>query len=172
MWNYYGQQRPDFATPPGEQQESVWDYPRPPAQLACEQLVEVKTGNTTIASSTRCIRILETASPPTVYIPPDDVAFDQLKIKCAASFCEWKGAADYWALAEGNNTEAIGWSYPDPKAAFAPSVTGCVFTPAASSATSTANGSDRKKAVFTAAGLPAILLVRGRARPIREIGNA
>ena len=35
------------------------------------------------------------------------------------SFCEWKGAADYWALAEGNNTEAIGWSYPDPKAAFA-----------------------------------------------------
>ena len=119
MWNYSGQQRPDFATPPGEQQESVWDYPRPPAQLACEQLVEVKTGNTTIASSTRCIRILETASPPTVYIPPGDIALDQLKIKCAASFCEWKGAADYWALAEGNNTEAIGWSYPDPKAAFA-----------------------------------------------------
>jgi uncharacterized protein (DUF427 family) len=119
MWNYYGQQRPDFAMPPGEQQESVWDYPRPPAQLECAQLVEVKTGNTTIASSTRCIRILETASPPTVYIPPDDIALDQLKIKCAASFCEWKGAADYWALAEGNNTEAIGWSYPEPKAAFA-----------------------------------------------------
>jgi uncharacterized protein (DUF427 family) len=119
MWNYKGQQRPAFATTPGEQQESVWDYPRPPAQLECEQLVEVKTGNTTIASSTRCIRILETASPPTVYIPPDDIALDQLKIKCAASFCEWKGAADYWTLAEGNNTEAIGWSYPAPKAAFA-----------------------------------------------------
>ena len=119
MWNYYGQQRPDFATPPDEQQESVWDYPRPPAQLACDQLVEVKTGNTTIASSTRCIRILETASPPTIYIPPDDIALDQLMLMRGNSFCEWKGAADYWALAEGNKTEAIGWSYPDPKAAFA-----------------------------------------------------
>ena len=119
MWNYYGQQRPDFATPPDEQQESVWDYPRPPAPLACDQLVEVKTGNTTIASSTRCIRILETASPPTIYIPPDDIALDQLMLMRGNSFCEWKGAADYWALAEGNKTEAIGWSYPDPKAAFA-----------------------------------------------------
>ena len=119
MWNYYGQQRPDFATPPGEQQESVWDYPRPPAQLACEQLVEVKSGNTTIASSTRCIRILETASPPTIYIPPDDIALEQLMLMRGNSFCEWKGVADYWALAEGNHTEAIGWSYPDPKAAFA-----------------------------------------------------
>jgi uncharacterized protein (DUF427 family) len=119
MWNYYGQQHPDFATPPGEHQESVWDYPRPPALVECPQLVEVKTGNTTIASSTRCMRVLETASPPTVYIPPGDIALDQLVRVRGNSFCEWKGAADYWALAESNNAEAIGWSYPDPKPAFA-----------------------------------------------------
>jgi uncharacterized protein (DUF427 family) len=118
MWNYYGQQRPDFALPPGEQQESVWDYPRPPALLECAQLIKVKTGNTTIASSTRCIRILETASPPTVYIPPYDIALDPLMRVRGNSFCEWKGAADYWALAEANNAQAIGWSYPDPKPAF------------------------------------------------------
>jgi uncharacterized protein (DUF427 family) len=119
MWNHNGQQRPDFALPPDEQQESVWDYPRPPALLECGQLVEVKTGNTTIASSTRSMRVLETASPPTVYIPPDDIALEQLIRVRGNSFCEWKGAADYWALAEGNNAQAIGWSHPNPKPAFA-----------------------------------------------------
>ena len=119
MWKYNGQQRPDFALPPGEQQESVWDYPRPPALVACEQLIEVKTGNKTIARSTRCMRVLETASPPTVYIPPDDIALDQLLLVRGNSFCEWKGAADYWALAEATNAQAIGWSYPDPNPAFA-----------------------------------------------------
>ena len=31
MWNYTGQKRPSFADQPGPGQESVWDYPRPPA---------------------------------------------------------------------------------------------------------------------------------------------
>jgi uncharacterized protein (DUF427 family) len=118
MWKYNGQQRPDFATPPGEQQESVWDYPRPPALVSCAQLIEVKTGNQTIASSTRCMRVLETASPPTVYIPPDDIHFELLRQIGGSSFCEWKGEAGYWALAESSGT-AVGWSYSNPSPAFA-----------------------------------------------------
>ena len=31
MWEYTGKQRPPFAHDPGPGQESVWDYPRPPA---------------------------------------------------------------------------------------------------------------------------------------------
>ena len=30
-WQYIGQQRPDFADEPKPGEESVWDYPRPPA---------------------------------------------------------------------------------------------------------------------------------------------
>ena len=30
MFNFTGQERPEFAIEPGPGQESVWDYPRPP----------------------------------------------------------------------------------------------------------------------------------------------
>ena len=119
MWQYYGQQRPPFAERPAADQESVWDYPRPPALDLCKQLVEVSSAGVVIASTRNSLRVLETASPPTFCIPPADIRMDLLVPVSGSSFCEWKGAADYWALAEGNKTEAIGWSYPDPNAAFA-----------------------------------------------------
>ncbi len=122
MWKYQGQQRPDFADEPGRDQESVWDYPRPPALVDCSQLIEVKAGPDNIASSTRCKRVLETASPPTVYIPHEDIDFDLLMREPGNSWCEWKGAAEYWSLARTNHGAAggqsIGWSYPNPNPAF------------------------------------------------------
>ena len=118
MWKYTGKQRPDFADVPGDGQESVWDYPRPPALVACPQRVDVKAGATLIASSTSAKRVLETASPPTIYIPPEDINFEHLQRVGGSSFCEWKGAADYWALATDTAT-AVGWSYPLPSPAFA-----------------------------------------------------
>lgn len=118
MWKYTGQQRPEFAETPGEGQESVWDYPRPPALLDCSQLIEVKAGPLLVASSSRSKRVLETASPPTVYIPPEDIHFEHLVHAGGHSHCEWKGAAGYWALANSDGP-AIGWSYPNPNPAFA-----------------------------------------------------
>jgi len=41
MWKYRGRERPDFAVEPGEGQESVWDYPRPPRLEKDNRLVEV-----------------------------------------------------------------------------------------------------------------------------------
>ncbi len=117
MWHYTGQQRPDFAIEPGEQQESVWDYPRPPAIVDCDQHVRVSAGDTLIAETRRAKRVCETASPPTFYLPPQDILFDKLVTVPGSSYCEWKGEARYWALAD-NPAEPVGWSYPDPKAAF------------------------------------------------------
>lgn len=117
MWQYTGQERPEFADAPGDGQESVWDYPRPPALVNCAQAVEVKDGSVVIARSSRAKRVLETASPPTVYIPPEDIDFEQLMPIAGSSFCEWKGAASYWAL-KGSG-QPIGWSYPDPNVTFA-----------------------------------------------------
>lgn len=123
MWQNSGKQRPEFAFDPGPDEESVWDYPRPPVLVPCEQWVEVKAGTQPIALSNRCMRILETASPPTFYIPPADIDMYAFELTGGTSFCEWKGAAEYWALkkpADNNPTNpAVGWSYPHPTRRFA-----------------------------------------------------
>jgi uncharacterized protein (DUF427 family) len=119
MWKFTGQHRPDFAEQPGPSQESVWDYPRPPALVDCTQQIEIKAGARLIARSTRGKRVLETASPPTFYLPPADIDFALLARIAGSSYCEWKGAAEYWAQADSNKASAIGWSYPEPSPAFA-----------------------------------------------------
>ena len=117
MWQFTGQQRPDFAVTPGPGQESVWDYPRPPAIREDRRIVEVRAASGRIARSCHAIRICETASPPTFYLPPDDVDMSLLEPAPGQSFCEWKGVAVYWRLA--GTREAVGWSYPGPQAPFA-----------------------------------------------------
>ncbi|NNF59389.1 MAG: DUF427 domain-containing protein [Rhodothermaceae bacterium] len=118
MWQYRGQKRPPFADEPEPGQESVWDYPRPPALVPDDRLVEVRWGELVIAASMRAIRVLETASPPTFYLPPGDVQQERLVAAPGASHCEWKGAARYWALAARPDLGAVGWSYPEPTPAF------------------------------------------------------
>ena len=118
MWQYTGQSRPPFAEEPGPGQESVWDYPRPPTLVPSDREVVVRSGEVEIARSRNCHRVLETASPPTWYIPVRDVNMDALARVSGSSFCEWKGAAAYWGLASGG--DMLGWSYPEPTRAFAP----------------------------------------------------
>ncbi len=117
MWQHVGTERPDFAAEPGPGQESVWDYPRPPIARADGRLVEVRADDKLIASSRRCYRVMETASPPTFYLPPSDVNREHLVQSAGSSVCEWKGAATYWALANDPGM-AVGWSYPRPRARF------------------------------------------------------
>ena len=117
MWDYRGQKRPDFAIEPAPGQESVWDYPRPPLARRCNRRVEVRDGDIVVAATTRSIRLMETASPPTFYIPPDNVAEELLVEVAGNSVCEWKGAARYWALAR-NPDVPIAWDYPRPRARF------------------------------------------------------
>ena len=117
MWQFSGKRRPDFAEEPGPGQESVWDYPRPPALERSSREVLVLSGAVELARSSRCYRVLETASPPTWYIPPEDVKLAALVSVAGSSFCEWKGSASYWGLATSG--EMVGWSYPEPSESFA-----------------------------------------------------
>ena len=120
MWEYRGQKRPSFAEKPNPGQESVWDYPRPPAIVADERRVEVRSGDLVIADSRRNYRILETASPPTFYISPSNVLTQLLELRPETSVCEWKGVACYWALKNSPAlAQAIGWNYPRPNPPFA-----------------------------------------------------
>jgi uncharacterized protein (DUF427 family) len=117
MWQYTGSERPEFAEDPGPGQESVWDYPRPPALEASNRKVLVRAGGIELARSSRCHRAIETASPPTWYIPAEDVNTDALVPVSGSSFCEWKGAASYWGLT--GTGDMVGWSYPEPTHSFA-----------------------------------------------------
>ena len=110
--------RPAFAIPPGPGQESVWDYPRPPVVRPDPREVVVSAGGVEIARTTRAVRVLETASPPTFYIPPGDVRHP-LEPAPGATWCEWKGQARYWTVVAGDDRlERVAWSYPSPAAPF------------------------------------------------------
>jgi uncharacterized protein (DUF427 family) len=111
-WEYTGQKRPSFAETPGVGQESVWDYPRPPKLVADRRRVIVRFQAMPVAASNETYRVLETAGPPTFYIPPKDVRLELLQSFPGASICEWKGAAKYWAIKTSTPPrEAVGWSY-------------------------------------------------------------
>lgn len=72
-WPHDGSRRPAFAVEPAPGQESVWDYPRPPRLAADRREVVIVAAGTEIARTRRALRVLETASPPTFYLPPDVV---------------------------------------------------------------------------------------------------
>jgi len=121
MWKYKGDIRPPFAQEPKENEESVWDYPRPPVLDPDSRLIVVKAGDTIIAKTGSAIRVLETASPPTFYIPPEDVAKEYLEKAPGSSFCEWKGKATYWnVIVNGREIPKAAWSYNNPNSRFEP----------------------------------------------------
>jgi uncharacterized protein (DUF427 family) len=110
-----GRDRPSFAAATSPGQESVWDYPRPPRVERDAREVVVRAGALEIARSTRARRVLETASPPTFYLPPEDVLRERLQASTGSSWCEWKGEASYWDVVLPERTlERVAWSYSDP----------------------------------------------------------
>jgi uncharacterized protein (DUF427 family) len=114
-WRYTGRERPAFALAPAPGQESVWDYPRPPRVVPEPRELLVRAQAATVARSRRGVRVLETASPPTFYLPPEDMRLALLEPGAGSSWCEWKGEARYFTLAlDGRRFERAAWSYPDP----------------------------------------------------------
>ncbi len=115
MW---GERRPS-PDPVGPGQESVWSYPRPPRVEPTDRHVIVRFAGLTIADSHRAIRVLETASPPTIYLPPEDVRTDLLRPSGHQTACEWKGIAEHFDLTvSGRTSERAAWSYAKPLAGY------------------------------------------------------
>ncbi len=105
---------------PGQGQESVWDYPRPPRLEDVDKKVKVVFGGVTLAYTTRAKRVLETSHPPVYYIPPEDVRMEHLELSVGSSHCEWKGRASYYDVTTEERTERqAAWFYPDPTPRFA-----------------------------------------------------
>lgn len=118
-WKYTGKSRPDFAIQPKGGQESVWDYPRPPVIVSDDRRIKVCFNGYTVADTRKALRVLETASPPGIYIPPEDVKEEFLFPATSSSICEWKGRAFYWSLKCGETwLRNAAWSYPYPNKEF------------------------------------------------------
>ncbi len=114
------------AVPPGPGQESVWDYPRPPAVDPSTEHVVVRLGATVVADTRRALRVLETSHPPTYYLPRADVAEGALALSVgAATVCEFKGRAVYVDVlgVDGDGRPLVArraaWSYPAPSHGYA-----------------------------------------------------
>ena len=100
--------------------ERVADYPRPPALVVSEQLIEVRALGQLLAQTRRSLRVLETFHPPTYYLPPEAMRLQWLEPAAGRSFCEWKGVASYFSVVVGDQRlERAVWSYADPTPAFA-----------------------------------------------------
>lgn len=126
QWRWRGGGRPPFAAAPGPGQESVWDYPRPPRIEADTREIVVRWGKTEVARTRGAVRVLETAHPPSFYLPWEDVAEDLFQAAKGSSFCEWKGPASYWSLVDGERRlPSVAWSYPQPLAG-AEAIADCV----------------------------------------------
>lgn len=100
--------------------ERVWDYPRPPAIVACERRARVELGGELVADSAQALRVLETSHPPTVYIPPGDVRLELLRdSNRRSSFCEFKGHAHYLDAVIGEHEfPAVAWTYRNPSGGY------------------------------------------------------
>lgn len=120
MWRWTGRDRPPFADTPQPDQESVWDYPRPPQLVPDAREIIVRVAGQEIARTSRALRLLETASPPGFYLPFADVFVDAFVPAVGSSHCEWKGVARYWTIVVGTTKlERVAWSYDAPNAPYA-----------------------------------------------------
>jgi uncharacterized protein (DUF427 family) len=100
-------------------QESVWNYPRPPALEPTPKRIQVEYNGLIIADSQRAQRVLETSHPPVYYIPPEDVQLQYCQPNPRSTYCEWKGVAAYYNLVVGERkAEQAAWYYPEPTPAF------------------------------------------------------
>ena len=109
---------------PGPGQESVWDYPRPPAVRPGTERIRIVHGGLTLVDTTSAVQVLETSQAPAFYVPRHDIAMEHLVLARGSSMCEWKGRATYWSIAPSGDLDhasaapSAAWSYDVPVSAF------------------------------------------------------
>ncbi|MFD3447064.1 DUF427 domain-containing protein [Microbacteriaceae bacterium 4G12] len=100
---------------PGPDQESVWDYPRPPRVEETTERVVVRLGGEVVVDTRSALRVLETSHPPAYYLPISAFAPGSLVSAAGSSMCEYKGRAAYFDVrAGGAVAERAAWIYRSP----------------------------------------------------------
>ena len=97
------------------------NFPRPPLCERTPRHLQVKWNDHVIADTKDGYWVLETHHPPTYYLPPASLKV-QLQKNNRSTFCEWKGAATYYDIANpakpGEVVKNRIWSYDSPTSGF------------------------------------------------------
>ncbi|WP_421765424.1 DUF427 domain-containing protein [Ekhidna sp.] len=100
---------------PDPGQESVWDYPRPPAIEQYSKHIRIVFNETIILDTNHSFRILETSHPPSYYLPKSSFKKGVLIKTAKTSFCEFKGRAHYYNIVLDNQiVKDAAWGYDSP----------------------------------------------------------
>jgi uncharacterized protein (DUF427 family) len=82
--------------------------------------VVVTVAGKTIADTRRALTLREAGYAPVQYIPPQDVDFSLLEPTDHASYCPYKGDANYYSVPAGGERSANAvWQYREPYEAVA-----------------------------------------------------
>lgn len=116
---------------PNPNQESVWDYPRPPRLEPTPKHLQVIFNGVIIAETKRALRLLETSHPPSYYFPPEEVKLEYFQAVARHTFCEFKGAASYYTISVNGKTAVnAAWYYAHPTPNYAALTNYIAFYPA------------------------------------------
>jgi len=103
----------------GKNQESVWDYPRPPRVEPVTEHILVTHLGQQLVSTNGSVRVLETSHPPTYYLPIAEFAAGVLVPVEGQTFCEFKGIASYFDIVVGDTRiPTAAWTYENPTKGF------------------------------------------------------
>jgi uncharacterized protein (DUF427 family) len=99
-----------------EEHEQIWVHPRDPYRrvdvLESSRHIDISIDGVTVASTDRPRLVAETGLPARWYIPRADVDWTVLQASMTDSYCQYKGAADWWNVAIDGH-ETIVWGMPD-----------------------------------------------------------
>ena len=151
----------------------MWDYPRPPRVEPASKPISVMHNGVELARSERALRVLEKASPPTFYIPRDDVVMKYLHATTGHTVCEFKGVASYFDLEVNSRVASrVAWTYEDPKEGFE-QLRGCIsfYASRVDAATSVMRRSRPRPETSTGAGSRPTSSVPSKESPAPSAGD-
>lgn len=100
-----------------EENDAVQSHPRDPFHRVdirhSARHVRVTAEGVALAESSNPVMVFETSLAERIYLPPEDVDWDQLIPTDSVTLCPYKGSASYWRLAGGSG-EDVAWSYQEP----------------------------------------------------------
>jgi uncharacterized protein (DUF427 family) len=92
--------------------------PNPYHRVDCrptKRRLRVAIDGTTLVDTDDTVILFETALEPRLYVDPAQVRTDVLRRTETSTYCNYKGAATYWAAVIGDVVvDDIAWSYEDP----------------------------------------------------------
>lgn len=101
-----------------EGRELVHYPPNPYHRVDCRptrRRLRVDVAGTTLVDTDDTMIVFETALAPRLYVDPSFVRTDLLRRTGTSTYCNYKGAATYWAAVIGDTVvHDVAWSYPDP----------------------------------------------------------